>query len=136
MIRITWPAARWPKAPRRPTLVSCNIQRLCGHYERLPMLARRGWAREILYEEKKLCAACAAEHTPHTLLASEPRLRIHCEAGIWGVERLMANTLRYEIVAFLSSFDECLDWIAATFTDRHYQIVEFPPGVKPSWLPR
>lgn len=122
-VRITWPAARWPQIKRPPQIVTCSIQRLCGHYDRLPMFARHGWSHEIAAEQRLLCFGCRTVHTPQTLLAQEPRLRIHHEGAIWGVERLMGHTLAYEIVAFLSSLEECLEWIATTFADRQYVIL-------------
>lgn len=111
---------------RPPVRFPAHVQRSCGHYETLEVTAERGVYDRLLGERLLLCCACRQEHMIIAQLAYAPRLRLHNAQGIWGVERLLASARgsAFQVVAWLSSREDCLEWIRNTFAGRPYEIVE------------
>lgn len=124
MIHFTLPPAFI--ARRKPQPVISNIQHACGHYERVMLIAEAGMWKEHLRIQRELCSCCREAHMTIAQLAFAPRLRIHCEHGVWAVERLLSSVhgAAFHVVAWLANHEQCEQWIRETFAGRPYEIVD------------
>lgn len=126
MVRFSLPPSFLASWRRPPEAFPAHVQRQCGHYESLLVLAEPGVFDRLVAERRLLCAACRQEHQQIAQLAYCPRLRVHNEHEMWAVERLL-GTFRgtaFHVVAWLSSYDECMEWIKNTFAGRPYEILK------------
>ena len=128
MVRFSLPPSflHWRAFGRAPEVVPYSVQRQCGHYEGMMLTAEPGVFDRLVAERRLLCADCRKEHMLIAQLAYAPRLRLHHEHDIWAVERLFAGLsgIGFHVVAWLSSYDDCMEWIKNTFAGRPYEIID------------
>jgi len=102
-----------------------DVQRSCGHSDRLSFPMTRGLFDALAVERRQLCLECRGLFTRVRDNAARPVFRIVTAHGVWGVERKLydaTGAAAFRVIRFARSRDECVQWIAAHFAQLPYRI--------------